>query len=37
MMGWETANMHLGSLQQLTKAAEHMGEAVTRDWRQWRK
>jgi len=21
----------------LTKAAEHMGEAVTRDWRQWRK
>jgi len=52
MMGWETANMHLGSLQQrssilsdlgrrkstwLTKAAEHMGEAVTRDWRRWRK
>jgi len=37
MMGWETANMHLGSLQQLTTAAEHMGEAVTRDWRQWRK
>ena len=21
----------------LTTAAEHMGEAVTRDWRQWRK
>jgi uncharacterized protein (DUF2252 family) len=52
MMGWETANMHLGSPQPrrsilsdlgrrnstwLTKAAEHMGEAVTRDWRQWRK
>ena len=52
MMGWETANMHLGSLQQrksilsdlgrrkstwLATAAEHMGEAVTRDWRQWRK
>jgi uncharacterized protein (DUF2252 family) len=52
MMGWETANMHLGSPKQrrsilsdlgrrkstwLTKAAEHMGEAVTRDWRQWRK
>jgi len=51
-MGWETANMHLGSLQQrksilsdlgrrkstwLATAAEHMGDAVTRDWRQWRK
>ena len=52
MMGWETANMHLGSLQQrksilsdlgrrkstwLATAADHLGEAVTRDWRQWRK
>jgi hypothetical protein len=52
MMGWETANMHLGSPRQrrhiladlgrrkktwLTKAAEGMSEAVTRDWRTWRK
>src|ERR1700730_4396516 len=51
MMGWETANMHMGSPHQrlsiladlgrrkktwLTKAAERMSEAVSRDWRKWR-
>jgi hypothetical protein len=52
MMGWETANMHLGTPASrkgiladlggrkgtwLTKAAERMSEAVSRDWRTWRK
>jgi predicted alpha/beta hydrolase len=52
MMGWETANMHLGTPARrkeiladlnrrkgtwLAKAAGSMSEAVTRDWRRWRK
>jgi uncharacterized protein (DUF2252 family) len=52
MMGWETANMHLGTPAQrrailadlrrrksawLAKAAQRMGESVTRDFRRWRK
>ena len=52
MMGWETANMHLGTPGQrrailrdlgarrpawLAKAAQRMGETVTREWRRWSK
>jgi hypothetical protein len=50
MMGWETANIHLGTPGQrrailqdlggrkpawLAKAAQRMGETVTREWRKW--
>jgi len=52
MMGWETANVHLGTPGQrrailrdlgarrpawLAKAAQRMGETVTREWRKWSK
>jgi hypothetical protein len=52
MMGWESANMHLGTparrrailadLAQrkhtwLARASERMAEAVTREWRKWRR
>ena len=51
-MGWETANIHLGSRSAMREVRRHlarlkpgwlsvsagsMAEAVTRDWRAWRK
>jgi hypothetical protein len=51
-MGWETANIHLGSRSVVKQIRQHlnrlkpgwlsvsargMADAVTRDWRGWRK